>query len=395
MTSEHNLTATPFHEAVPDDAQPQLQQRLLYLTTQLDHMQAQLDDVLNESQTGASQIAVLTQNLTNPQAAQILHERLAELATQIESSAAQLDRLTQVVATLPQRDQINVLAQTIHQTASREQLETLMHLVGQAASQEEIERLAAMVAQLAHRDQLDELSTRLAGQADLAELAGELKRMSRTQFKSNALSESKEQQTATALTTLREIATRRAEIQDERTLRDQQRLDTLRAEARGDLAADLLPALDGLELAIENGRALLDKHAQQPRPSPPPVVAQPPAEQRSWLRRVFGGEPERTPVLLPPPEVDTRVDEMRESLAAWLDGLNLVRERFLTLLAAEGVRPIPAQEQPFDPRLHVAVETVTRTDMDPNTVVRVIRQGYRQHKRVLRYAEVVVARAAQ
>lgn len=36
-----------------------------------------------------------------------------------------------------------------------------------------------------------------------------------------------------------------------------------------------------------------------------------------------------------------------------------------------------------------------RRDVEPNTVVRVLRKGYRQQQRVLRYAEVVVAQARQ
>ena len=80
------------------------------------------------------------------------------------------------------------------------------------------------------------------------------------------------------------------------------------------------------------------------------------------------------------------------AFTAWLRGLDLVRDRFSALLSKEEILPIEALHQPFDPRLHVAVETETRNDVEANTVVRVLRQGYRQRNRVLRYAEVVVAR---
>ena len=69
-----------------------------------------------------------------------------------------------------------------------------------------------------------------------------------------------------------------------------------------------------------------------------------------------------------------------------------MRDRFAALLAQEQIQPLPALGQPFDPRLHLAIEAETRSDAPPNTVVRVLRQGYRQRQRVLRYAEVVVAR---
>ena len=69
-----------------------------------------------------------------------------------------------------------------------------------------------------------------------------------------------------------------------------------------------------------------------------------------------------------------------------------MQDRFKVLLAAEEIEPIDALHQPFEPKLHVALEAEKRTDVAPNTVVRVLRQGYRRQDRILRYAEVVVAR---
>jgi molecular chaperone GrpE len=85
---------------------------------------------------------------------------------------------------------------------------------------------------------------------------------------------------------------------------------------------------------------------------------------------------------------------MPDVLDAWLQGLTLMRERFLAVLAGEGIEVMAALHTPFDPHWHVAVQTEIRDDVAPHTVIRVLRQGYRQHQRVLRYAEVVVARAA-
>jgi molecular chaperone GrpE len=70
-----------------------------------------------------------------------------------------------------------------------------------------------------------------------------------------------------------------------------------------------------------------------------------------------------------------------------------MRDRFIALMAQEGIQPIQALKQPFDPRLHVVVQSEQRSDFPPNTIVREVRRGFRQANRVLRYAEVVVARA--
>lgn len=223
-------------------------------------------------------------------------------------------------------------------------------------------------------ERLAELLTRLdTSQEQVEAISDSVKKLNRTQFKANTLAESQEQRLADALATLQELATRRETAQEERTLQEQQRLTEARTQARGEMAADLLPALDGLEHAIENGRALL---ARRPAQTP----ARP---ATSFLSKLNPGSSQE------------RSSAGDEPLAAWLTGLELVRERFLALLAAEGVQRIPALRAPFDPRLHVAVEAVARPDVPSGTVVRVLRQGYRQGERVLRYAEVTVARASE
>jgi molecular chaperone GrpE len=72
-------------------------------------------------------------------------------------------------------------------------------------------------------------------------------------------------------------------------------------------------------------------------------------------------------------------------------GVALVRAMFLDGLRRHGVTPIPAHGRPFDPFLHHAVARTTAPGRRPNTIVRVLKQGYRIHDRVLRPAEVVVA----
>ncbi len=87
-----------------------------------------------------------------------------------------------------------------------------------------------------------------------------------------------------------------------------------------------------------------------------------------------------------------RDEEQLAALEGWLRGLELVQERFLKLLAFEGIQPIGAEGEAFDPRLHLAVQAERRADVAPGTVTKVLRKGYRLRERVLRYAEVVVSR---
>jgi molecular chaperone GrpE len=85
---------------------------------------------------------------------------------------------------------------------------------------------------------------------------------------------------------------------------------------------------------------------------------------------------------------------MTDAFEAWLQGLEMVRTRFLGLLATADIHPVQAEGQPFDPRLHLAMATESRAGVPDGTVVAVLRKGYRQRGRVLRYSEVAVNHAA-
>ena len=83
--------------------------------------------------------------------------------------------------------------------------------------------------------------------------------------------------------------------------------------------------------------------------------------------------------------------DARTLLGAWLEGQRLLRERLLAVFEREGVRPMDAIGQRFDPFRHVAVDTVFDAARPPGTVIAERRRGYATAGRVLRYAEVVVS----
>ena len=325
------------------DAQmvPQAQQRLLQMDQKLAHLHAQVEHLVGDATQAHSQLSALIRHVTDPHSFDGVHERLAELTSQVEAGREQLGALT---------------------------------------------------------DQMTDLVSR----QQLAELATSVTRLGRTQFKSNALGESKEGQVERSLKTLQDMLTHREERQDQAGRQHQERFDEARREARCELAADLLPSLDSIELALESGEALVRQQKQaiaawhESRARLNHQEQMPPASTGLWqkLRSKWTGRP--VPVLsdaCDPPHPSEALIEMPEAAEAWLQGLALVRDRFLGLLSVEGLEEIEALEAPFDPRLHVAIKTEARDDVPPNTIVRVLRKGYRQQHRVLRYAEVVVTRA--
>jgi molecular chaperone GrpE len=80
--------------------------------------------------------------------------------------------------------------------------------------------------------------------------------------------------------------------------------------------------------------------------------------------------------------------EVHES---WVEGVRLVERKLRTMLEAEGVTPIEAVGEPFDPNLHEAVVHEQTADHPDNTVIGEVQRGYRLHDRVLRPALVRVA----
>lgn len=82
----------------------------------------------------------------------------------------------------------------------------------------------------------------------------------------------------------------------------------------------------------------------------------------------------------------------RDSLAT---GLRLTAWQFGHLLQQEGLQPIAAVGQPFDPRLHEAVDTRATDEQPDGTVLQESLKGYRLGDEVLRPARVVVATAPQ
>ncbi len=75
-----------------------------------------------------------------------------------------------------------------------------------------------------------------------------------------------------------------------------------------------------------------------------------------------------------------------------LQGVQMVRRQFLSVIQAQGVDPVPTAGVPFSPDIHEAVATVLTDDpsMD-GIVVEEVLPGYRTQERVLRPAKVKVA----
>ncbi len=75
----------------------------------------------------------------------------------------------------------------------------------------------------------------------------------------------------------------------------------------------------------------------------------------------------------------------------WVGGVLQVERQLRGLLERNGLTPIEAQGQPFDPTLHEALMQ-EESDQPADTVVGELQRGYKLHDRVLRPAMVKVAK---
>jgi molecular chaperone GrpE len=90
------------------------------------------------------------------------------------------------------------------------------------------------------------------------------------------------------------------------------------------------------------------------------------------------------------------IDDLERALASvppdiaedgWVDGIRLISNKASAELEAQGVVPIQALGEPFDPNLH---EAVRQDSGKEGIVIEEIEKGYMFHDRVLRPSKVVV-----
>ena len=72
-------------------------------------------------------------------------------------------------------------------------------------------------------------------------------------------------------------------------------------------------------------------------------------------------------------------------------GMNMVLKQLTDFLADNGLQPIDAEGQKFDPNLHEAIAHEASTDIPEGVVIRQTRRGYRLKDRLLRPSSVVVS----
>jgi len=176
---------------------------------------------------------------------------------------------------------------------------------------------------------------------NLDDLTNQVRKLAKTQFKTNTLQESQLSQQQKTLESLQQT------IQEKEQQLVKQQAQTIDA-AKLDIMKSLLPVMDSLDAAFDIGRRQVLNLPLEP--------------------------------------------EIRKPIIAWLDGLRLARIRLLDVLKSHDVTPIVSVGKLFNPHHHVAVATDQNRNIAEGTIVSEDRRGYKTSTKIIREAEVTVAK---
>jgi molecular chaperone GrpE len=81
-----------------------------------------------------------------------------------------------------------------------------------------------------------------------------------------------------------------------------------------------------------------------------------------------------------------------DQAAKQVEGMEKIRKQLLDVLKTEGLEPIEAQGEKFDPYRHEALMMVESDEHDEGTVTEEVQRGYALNSRVIRFSKVLVSK---
>lgn len=169
----------------------------------------------------------------------------------------------------------------------------------------------------------------------------------------------------------------------------EERVESIKTPSR----AELLEQIADLERVLETTRSQADEHLRNWQRSAADFAnyKRRTDEERAVMAR-FSNAALIGKLLAVLDDFDRALDNVPEDAhESWVEGVRLVERKLRGVLEAEGVTPIEAVGQPFDPNVHEAVLHEETADYPDNQVIGELQRGYRLHDRVLRPSLVRVA----
>jgi len=76
---------------------------------------------------------------------------------------------------------------------------------------------------------------------------------------------------------------------------------------------------------------------------------------------------------------------------AFKEGIQMIFDQMMSVLAKYGLAPFESEKQPFDPNLHEAISSLPSATEPEGAIIAQSRQGYKYKNKLLRAAQVVVS----
>lgn len=81
-----------------------------------------------------------------------------------------------------------------------------------------------------------------------------------------------------------------------------------------------------------------------------------------------------------------------ETLKSFVSGIELTAQQLRSTLAKHNIHETPALHTPFDPSIHEALGSEPSKEVPPGYITRVFKKAYKFYDKVLRPAQVIVAK---
>lgn len=93
-------------------------------------------------------------------------------------------------------------------------------------------------------------------------------------------------------------------------------------------------------------------------------------------------------------DIDLAIKNMPDHIKddPWSNGIQLIQQKLLNVLKSEGLEPITAEDNEFDPNVHEAISLEEHPEIESGKIIEIVQQGYKIGERVVRPSRVRVAK---
>ncbi len=93
-------------------------------------------------------------------------------------------------------------------------------------------------------------------------------------------------------------------------------------------------------------------------------------------------------------DIDLAIKNMPDHIKddPWSNGIQLIQQKLANVLKSEGLEPITAEDNEFDPNLHEAISLEEHPEIESGKIIEIVQQGYKIGERVVRPSRVRVAK---